>query len=67
MIWGKVVFEKFVIYCGTHKNYSDFGILSDDSLDGEKDEVCVDISLVDLVEDDEGKLIEKFCAVNDSL
>ena len=52
---------------GTHEDDSYFWELSDDSFDGQQDEICVDVPFVDLIQHNERIFLEKFSAMNQSL
>ena len=67
MVGGKVVAKKLVVDRGTHENDSHFRVLSDDSLDGEKDEIGVNVPFMYLIQDDEGVFFEEVAAVHQSL
>ena len=67
VVRGKVVPEEVIVYGGTHEDDSDFGVQADDPFDCEQNEVGVNVSLVDLVEDYEGVLFEDFRAVDHPL
>lgn len=67
VVGGKVVPEEVIVDGGTHEDDSDFGVQSDDPFDGEQNEVSVNVSLMDLVEDDEGVFVEDFRAVDHPL
>lgn len=64
MIRSKIVLEKMIVYGGTHKNDSNFGIKSDYSFDGQQYEICVDVPFMNLVKDYERIFIKKLSAMN---
>lgn len=53
-----------IVYGGTHKNDSNFGIKSDYSFDGQQYEICVDVPFMNLVKDYERIFIKKLSAMN---
>ena len=67
VVGGKVVPEEVIVNGGTHEDDSDFGVQSDDPFDCKQNEVSVNVSLMNLVEDDEGVFVEDFRAVDHPL
>ena len=56
--------EELVVYGCAHENYPHSWMLADHSLDGQQNEVRIDVSFVDLVQDDEGVFFEEVSAVD---
>ena len=63
----KVISEKIVVDGRTHQYDSDFGVVSHDSFDGEKNEISVDVPFMYFIKDYKGVLVEEICAVHKSL
>ena len=67
MVRCKIISKQLVVYCCTHQDYADIGMLSYDSFYGEENEISVDVSFMHLIENNERKLFEELGAVNQSL
>jgi len=67
MIRSKVIPEELIVNSSTHEDDSDLGMQPDESFDGEKNEICVNVSFVNLIEDNEGVLFENLRAMDHPL
>ena len=64
VIWGEVIPEKFIIYGSAHQNDSNLWKFTYNPLNSEQDKVSINISLMDFIKYDEGKLLEELSAMN---
>lgn len=64
VVRGEVVAKELVVDGGAHQDYPHLRMLSDYSLDGEQDEVSIDVSFMDFIQDDEGVFVEEVSAVD---
>jgi hypothetical protein len=64
VVGGEVVAEEFVVNGGAHEDDPYSRVLPDEPLDGEQDEIGVDVAFVDLVQQDEGVLSQDLRAVH---
>ena len=64
VVRGEVVAKELVVDGGAHQDYPHLRMLSDYSLDGQQDEVSIDVSFMDFIQDDEGVFVEEVSAVD---